>query len=1057
MPSPPDSNPQQRPIDLGRERLALRRSLARSTAAAVLVLLVAVGLAVAAALAATRAKRSQAEATENLWAALSAEAGAGGGGPTATGTKARTLDAIAAAAAIRPSPELRDRAIAALARTDLRHLQRFENLLGSPIERIKGSAFTPDYRRYFAGSEAGAVTEFDMATGSPGRTFVPDPPPRAGGPADFVFVSPDARFLAARLRDGAAIVWDTATGEELLRDDQARLFTGLGSIAFHPRRPEWIAVARQRAEEVRVFDLVAGGSVAKLQTDGTPVSMQFSADGERLALRVGQEVQLLDWQAASPSASARFDPPGDVNEFAWHPDGTRIAAASSDSNFYLYSTGDGSLLRSVRSHDNFVHYLSFVGEGDMLLSNSWDSTVRLHDTESGQQLAAVWGLFLNPASADGTRVGGPTHANLDLFEIDRSRVWRPLAGSIDDATDPMYAPSFSADGRWLAAGGGPGVAIWDVASGALLAERADLGWVTAAAFTPAADALIVTTETGGAARHPLAAGADGTLVLGEAEPLPAPPTAGNGPAALGAGGRWLGFGGEGDGRAIDLADPARVAIAIPSLPWENNRQIALSPDGSLAAFSGWRTPSATVWHTGTSEQVAELPGFGGAAAFSPDGSVLAVMSKEEIVFWETAGWSRLAATPRPMDTASFCFGLAWSRCGRFLAAGGEGGAVQLLDASPTGLGRQLATLVAPLPDRVYGVGFSPDGRHLAAACNGGRCHLWDLDELARDLRGRGLHWGGTGAARDGRGAGSGDGGAAPGGAVLLAGSGIAAALVFGLFTLLYQRGLMRRFAAAESLADERAAELRSAESQLADSAKMRALGTLSAGVAHDFKNLLSVIRLSNDLIRRDAGADESVREETEAIAKAVAQGDGVVKAMLGYSRGAEGEVGAAGSGVDPGDVVEGLVGLLGQQFLSGIRLRLDVARGLPHAAVPRGALEQVLLNLIVNASEAMGGRGTLAITVGQAAGPLRDAVLEPPAGPPHIAVTVADDGPGIDAATAARVFEPFFTTKTVGADKGTGLGLATVYRIAEDNGLGLALRSEPGAGTEFELRLPAAA
>ncbi len=125
--------------------------------------------------------------------------------------------------------------------------------------------------------------------------------------------------------------------------------------------------------------------------------------------------------------------------------------------------------------------------------------------------------------------------------------------------------------------------------------------------------------------------------------------------------------------------------------------------------------------------------------------------------------------------------------------------------------------------------------------------------------------------------------------------------------------------------------------------------------------------------------------------------------------------------------------------------------------VSRGRLEQVLLNLIVNASEAMQGQGKLKLTVHvRAQLPARSFALRPAAAPRFVELSVVDSGPGIPPEIQARLFEPFFTTKRSGAKAGTGLGLSLIYNIAEQDGLGVSVVSEPGNGATFTLTIPVA-
>jgi len=193
-------------------------------------------------------------------------------------------------------------------------------------------------------------------------------------------------------------------------------------------------------------------------------------------------------------------------------------------------------------------------------------------------------------------------------------------------------------------------------------------------------------------------------------------------------------------------------------------------------------------------------------------------------------------------------------------------------------------------------------------------------------------------------------------------------------------------------------------------------------------------------------------EETRAVEQAVEQGRSVVRAMLGYSKPADEALSRC---TILADLVEETATLLGQQFLSGIRLTMELDRDAPPVNVGRGRLEQILLNLIVNASEAMSGNGCLLITTRAHPGPIEGTlVLSPRSGMACIRLGVGDTGPGIRPEELPRVFEPFYTTKTMGASRGTGLGLSTVFQIAQQEGLGITVDSKPGEGTTFAILIP---
>ena len=218
-----------------------------------------------------------------------------------------------------------------------------------------------------------------------------------------------------------------------------------------------------------------------------------------------------------------------------------------------------------------------------------------------------------------------------------------------------------------------------------------------------------------------------------------------------------------------------------------------------------------------------------------------------------------------------------------------------------------------------------------------------------------------------------------------------------------------------------------------------------------FNNLLSVIRLSNDFIGRGVKGDPNLVEETEAIESAVQQGKTVVESMLGYSRSQSDEPRPC----RVPEVVEETLGLLTQQFLSGTRLTMELDRDTPPVVLSRGRLVQIILNLIVNASEAMNGSGRLAIAVSTLDSlPNGSFVLVPLVAPAYVEIAIADSGPGIPPDVLPRIFEPFFTTKNAGTTRGTGLGLSMVYAAAQADRLGIAVETSVGNGTTFRILIP---
>ncbi|GAB6063850.1 two-component system sensor histidine kinase NtrB [Deferrisoma palaeochoriense] len=224
-----------------------------------------------------------------------------------------------------------------------------------------------------------------------------------------------------------------------------------------------------------------------------------------------------------------------------------------------------------------------------------------------------------------------------------------------------------------------------------------------------------------------------------------------------------------------------------------------------------------------------------------------------------------------------------------------------------------------------------------------------------------------------------------------------------------------------------------AEEALTRAQRMESLGRLAAGLAHEFKNLLMTIQGNAELLELHGAEGESGAKRLERIVSACQRASDLAHRVLAFGRGTPPQRQTVGLGSLAHRVAE----LARPALPKGVDLRLTEAPGPTVEADPSG-LEQVLLNLLLNAGEAAGGAGTIEVRVGEAQG---EAWIE-----------VADDGPGMAPEVAERVFEPFFTTK--GEGKGTGLGLAVVYGIVRDHGGAIELDTAPGRGARFRVRLP---
>ena len=239
------------------------------------------------------------------------------------------------------------------------------------------------------------------------------------------------------------------------------------------------------------------------------------------------------------------------------------------------------------------------------------------------------------------------------------------------------------------------------------------------------------------------------------------------------------------------------------------------------------------------------------------------------------------------------------------------------------------------------------------------------------------------------------------------------------------------------------------ERQFQQAQKMEAIGQLAGGIAHDFNNLLTIIISSSDLLLADTRVHGAFRSDIESIRSAGQSAAGLTRQLLAFSR----KQVLQPRVLQPNELVMSTTAMLKRLIGENIELMTVLAADAGSVKVDPGQLEQVIVNLAVNARDAMpnGGRLLIESKNVEFAEPLWENKALYPAGR-YVALTVTDTGIGMDSETQARVFEPFFTTKEAG--EGTGLGLATVYGIVRQSGGFISVYSEPGAGATFKIYFP---
>jgi two-component system, cell cycle sensor histidine kinase and response regulator CckA len=237
------------------------------------------------------------------------------------------------------------------------------------------------------------------------------------------------------------------------------------------------------------------------------------------------------------------------------------------------------------------------------------------------------------------------------------------------------------------------------------------------------------------------------------------------------------------------------------------------------------------------------------------------------------------------------------------------------------------------------------------------------------------------------------------------------------------------------------------EAQLQQAQKMEAVGRLAGGIAHDFNNMLTAVKAYSEFLLEDLDQADARRTDVQEIAKAADRAASLTRQLLAFSR----KQVLQPQPLDLNDVVEGMEKMLRRLIGEDVQIVTRLESDLRLVEADPSQIEQVIMNLAVNARDAMPDGGTITIeTRNETFEHIEpDWAIAPGA---YVALVITDTGIGMDAQIRAQIFEPFFTTKPVG--QGTGLGLSTVYGIIKQSGGHVSVVSEPGHGSTFEVYLP---
>jgi signal transduction histidine kinase len=242
---------------------------------------------------------------------------------------------------------------------------------------------------------------------------------------------------------------------------------------------------------------------------------------------------------------------------------------------------------------------------------------------------------------------------------------------------------------------------------------------------------------------------------------------------------------------------------------------------------------------------------------------------------------------------------------------------------------------------------------------------------------------------------------------------------------------------------------KTAEDALSRASRMEVLGQLTGGLAHDFNNLLTAILGNLELVEMRLGTDQKLRKMVQTATRSAQRGAKLTEQLLAFSRRQH----LASQPIDLNTAVSGMSEMLARTLGGGMELRTELAADLWPALIDQTQIEVALLNLVINARDAMDVGGTILVGTKNVRTDGRNCSDDLAPGD-YVVLCVTDTGEGMTAEVLAKAFEPFFTTKEIG--KGTGLGLSQVYGLARQSGGTVRIRRKPGAGTEVEIYVPRA-
>ncbi|MFT3781414.1 MAG: serine/threonine-protein kinase [Nibricoccus sp.] len=680
-----------------------------------------------------RAVDAEADRREQLYAALIAQARASRMTNEA-GHRTEAIEAIKKAAAIRPSLELRNEAIAALTLVDLQVAKSF------PVRANSGQrlAFDKALQTVAVASESGEVSLFSLRDGSLLR-----PNLFSVGQRVLALIHSGSRYIAARCADGGVYIFETETGRRVAYFPDHKIPHSIGFSSDCVFSADETLLALGEADGVKIFEVPSGQTIATLKMD-QPEQCAFSPDGKMLALGCGSPSSgkkfARVWAFKETGALVNLEMPAGTSSFAWSPSQQTLAVGSLDYSIHLFRTSDWQNIGTLQGHRQQVSFVAFNHSGEMLVSNASDRTLRLWDIRTMSELVEATG-YLSESSLGFSPDDRFIHTTdyktcVTLIEVvGADRVCTAFAPpSAQDQIIAAGTSSYSPDSRLLATASIMSIQVFDGKKKTRLTTLSNLDPTQSSLrFLRDGKTLAVLRRRTGLSLYDCFLN-EPRLTLQLRRLFP----------------QWqtYAFGSDANaGSPLATLTSERDSKVVVWNSETNQKECELTTtsdikDASLSPDTKWwiavyNNKTAEIHTYPAAQKVTSLQaGRAGGVKFSPSGKWISLTgSGSDHVLWNTGTWTKGPALPAEVEEKTSY--VAFSADETLLAASlrDQIGLVSLPD------GALLATLEQRLqPSQYYRLLFSPDQTQLAAHGPDNSLVIWDLVQMRKQLRSLGLDW-----------------------------------------------------------------------------------------------------------------------------------------------------------------------------------------------------------------------------------------------------------------------------------------------------------------------------